>query len=66
MSESSGPSYRLYRPDLPLAIWVRQQAGPVIVHKRDLEPLQQAGVPNVGRLEHGGPQPGEAWVEVPR
>ena len=49
----------------PAGNWVRQQAGPVvIVHKRDLERLQQAGVPNVVRLEYGGPQPGEVWVQV--
>ena len=57
------PSYRLYRPEVPLPVFVRQQAGPVIVHRRELAPLQQAGVPNVAALPHGGPQPGEAWVE---
>lgn len=63
MNETSA-LYRLYRPEIPLLDWVRQQARPVIVHKQDLAMLHKAGVPNIATLPRGGPQPGEAWVQL--
>lgn len=64
MSESLRRSYRLYRPDAPLLSWVRQQKIPLIVHRHDFNQLLQAGVQNVDTLPHGGPQPGEVWIEL--
>lgn len=56
--------YRSVRPDEPLPAWVSRQTHTVVVHRRDLTQLQEAGVTNVTTLPHGGPQPGEAWVEL--
>ena len=63
MTELS-PLYRGERPEIPLPVYVRQHAGPVIVHRADLPQLQQAGVPNAVTLPYGGPQPGEVWVQL--
>jgi hypothetical protein len=57
--------YRYVRPETPLAAWVERQPGKkIIVHKKDLAVLLAAGHTNVAALSHGGPQPGEAWIEA--
>jgi hypothetical protein len=59
-------SYRVFRPELPLAAWVREQRQPVVVHRQDLAALQAAGAANVVALPHGGPLRGEAWLPEPK